>query len=147
MDHIILGIREEWGQEVPFALFPEDRRQHLYTIGKTGTGKTTLLRNLILQDIEAGHGVGVIDPHGDLATDILDYIPRRRVEDVAYFNPADLGYPVGFNLLGQAPRDERHLVTSGIVSAFQGIWPDFWGPRLEYILHAAVAARGQKFYM
>jgi hypothetical protein len=140
MEHIVLGIQEEWGQEVPFVLFPEDRRHHLYAIGKTGTGKTTLLRNLILQDIEAGNGVGVIDPHGDLATDILDFIPRRRVEDVAYFNPSDLGHPVGFNLFGQALDDERHLVASGIVSAFQGIWPDFWGPRLEYILHAAVAA-------
>jgi hypothetical protein len=140
MEQIVLGIREEWGQEVPLVLFPEDRRHHLYTIGKSGTGKTTLLRNLILQDIEAGNGVGVIDPHGDLATDILNHIPRRRVEDVAYFNPADLEYPLGFNLLGQTPPDQRHLVASGIVGAFQGIWPDFWGPRLEYILHAAVAA-------
>jgi hypothetical protein len=140
MEQIVLGIREEWGQEVPLVLFPEDRRHHLYTVGKSGTGKTTLLRNLILQDIEAGNGVGVIDPHGDLATDILDHIPRRRIEDVAYFNPADLEYPLGFNLLGNTPPDRRHLVASGIVSAFQGIWPDFWGPRLEYILHAAVAA-------
>jgi hypothetical protein len=140
MEHIVLGIREEWGQETPFVLFPEDRRHHLYAIGKTGTGKTTLLRNLILQDIEAGNGVGVIDPHGDLATDILDFIPRRRVEDVAYFNPAALDYPVGLNLVGCTPPDKRHLVASGVVSAFQGIWPDFWGPRLEYILYAAIAA-------
>ena len=140
MEHIVLGIREEWGQEVPLILLPEDRRHHLYAVGKSGTGKTTLLRNLILQDIEAGNGVGVIDPHGDLATDILDHIPRRRIEDVSYFNPADLGYPVGFNLLGYTPSDQRHLVASGIVSAFRSIWPDFWGPRLEYILYATVAA-------
>jgi len=140
MDHIVLGARDQWGQEVPFVLRPEDRRHHLYAIGKTGTGKTTLLRNLILQDIEAGNGVGVIDPHGDLATEILDHIPRRRVEDVAYFNPAALDYPVGLNLLGCTPPDKRHLVASGMVSAFRGIWPDFWGPRLEYILYAAVAA-------
>lgn len=91
--HIVLGLRHEWGQEVPFALEHNDRRQHLYAIGKSGTGKTTLLRNLILQDIEAGRGVGVLDPHGDLAADLLDHIPRRRVEDVVYFNPADSEYP------------------------------------------------------
>jgi hypothetical protein len=138
--HIILGVRDGWGQELPFVLSPHDRRHHLYAIGKSGTGKTTLLRNLILQDIEAGRGVGIIDPHGDLANDLLDHIPRHRIEDVVYFNPADMEYPVGFNLLGNTPPDERHLVASGIVSAFKAIWLDFWGPRLEYILYAAVAA-------
>ena len=73
-EDVVIGIREHWGQKAPFVLFHNDRRQHLYTIGKSGAGKTTLLRNLILQDIEAGHGVGVIDPHGDLATDLLDHI-------------------------------------------------------------------------
>ena len=97
---LVIGVRENWGQEQPFGLQHHDRRQHLYTIGKSGAGKTTLLRNLILQDIEAGHGVAVIDPHGDLANDILDHMPRHRIEDVAYFNPADMEHPVGFNLLG-----------------------------------------------
>src|SRR6266850_5385633 len=138
--HIVLGMREPWGQEVPFVLPHIDRRQHLYTIGKSGTGKTTLLRNLILQDIEAGHGVGVIDPHGDLATDVLDHIPRHRIEDVAYFNPADLEHPIGFNMLGTRAKDHRHLVASGIVNAFKSLWNDYWGPRLEYILYASVAA-------
>ncbi len=138
--HIVLGVREEWGRENPFVLSPRDRRHHLYAIGKSGTGKTTLLRNLILQDIAAGHGVGVIDPHGDLANDILDHIPSNRIEDVVYFNPADMEFPVGFNLLGCTPPEERHLVASGIVSAFKAIWPDFWGPRLEYILYAAGVA-------
>ena len=128
------------GSEWVFGLEHADRRHHLYVIGQTGTGKTTLLRNLIIQDIEAGHGVGIIDPHGDLAHDLLDYIPRRRIEDVAFFNPADMDYPVGFNLLGSVAPDERHLVASGIVSAFKSIWPDSWGPRLEYILYATVAA-------
>ena len=140
MEPIIFGIRDSWTHEVPFGLPQNDRRQHLYLIGKSGTGKTTLLRNLILQDIEAGNGVAVIDPHGDLATEILDHIPQRRIEDVAYFNPADLEYPIGLNLLESIPADERHLVASGIVSAFRSIWPEFWGPRLEYILYAAVAA-------
>lgn len=88
-DFVILGTRDVWGEEEPFALFGPDRRHHLYTIGKSGAGKTTMLRNLILQDIEAGRGVGVIDPHGDLADDLLDHIPRHRIEEVAYFNPAD----------------------------------------------------------
>ena len=139
-EHVVLGMREHWGQELPFGLSPPDRRHHLYAVGKSGTGKTTLLRNLILQDIEAGRGVGVIDPHGDLANDLLDHIPRHRVEDVAYFDPADLEHPVGLNLLGHVEEDRRHLVASGLVAALKGIWPDFWGPRLEYILYAAVAA-------
>lgn len=135
-----IGARFIGSSERVFGLEHEDRRHHLYVIGKTGTGKTTLLRNLIIQDIKAGHGVGVIDPHGDLANDLLDYIPRHRIEDVVFFNPADMDYPIGFNLLCSVSADERHLVASGIVSVFKSIWPDSWGPRLEYILYAAVAA-------
>jgi len=138
--HIVLGARDEWGQERPFVLLPHDRRHHLYAVGKTGTGKTTFLHNLINQDICAGHGVGVVDPHGDLASELLHYIPRHRIEDVTYFNPADLEHPIGFNLLGETPPDSRHLVASGITNAFKNIWPDFWGPRMEYILYATVAA-------
>jgi hypothetical protein len=139
-DFVILGTRDLWGEEEPFALFGPDRRHHLYTIGKSGAGKTTLLRNLILQDIEAGRGVGLIDPHGDLADDLLDHIPSYRVEDVVYFNPADIEFPIGFNPLEHVEDDKRHLVASGIVSIFKSIWSDSWGPRLEYILYAAVAA-------
>jgi len=138
--HVVLGVREEWGQEQPFVLSSHDRRQHLYVIGKSGTGKTTFLQNLIIQDIQAGHGVGVIDPHGDLAADLLNYIPRHRIEDVVYFNPADMEHPIGFNLVGQTPPDNRHLVASGIVSVFKNTWPNSWGPRMEYIFYATVAA-------
>ena len=139
-ENLVLGTRDNWGSESDFGLSADDRRHHLYVIGKSGTGKTTLLRNLILQDIEAGRGVAVIDPHGDLADDVLDHIPRRRIEDVMHFDPADMEHPVGFNLLGSVPTDDRHLVASGIVDVFKSIWPDFWGPRLEYILYATVAA-------
>src|SRR3954471_22795859 len=90
-----LGTRETWRGVEPFGLCRPDRRQHLYVIGQTGTGKTTFLRNLILQDIEAGEGVGVIDPHGDLALDLLDHIPRRRADDIVYFDPADDESTVG----------------------------------------------------
>lgn len=135
-----IGTSYIGGSEWVFGLEQADRRHHLYIIGQTGTGKTTLLRNLIIQDIELGHGVAIIDPHGDLANDLLDYIPRHRIEDVAFFNPTDMQYPVGFNLLSAVAPDARHLVASGIVSVFKSIWPDSWGPRLEYILYATVAA-------
>ncbi|MBI1784696.1 type IV secretion system DNA-binding domain-containing protein [Candidatus Sumerlaeota bacterium] len=123
----IIGVRHSWSGDVPFGLSRADRRQHVYCIGQTGAGKTTLLRNLILQDIEAGRGVAVIDPHGDLAHDLLDHIPRRRTDDLVYFNPADLEHPVGFNLLERVPEDRRPLVASSVVSVFKSIWRDSWG--------------------
>jgi hypothetical protein len=135
---VVFGLRHGWGQDSPFGLYSEDRRHHTYIVGKTGTGKTTLLKNLIIQDIEAGRGLGVLDPHGDLATELLDFIPRRRIEDVAYFDPADPDFAVGFNFFQS--KDDPHLIASGIVGAIKGIWRDSWGPRLEYILYASVAA-------
>jgi hypothetical protein len=135
-----IGLREQWGGTAPFGLLPADRRQHVYCIGQTGTGKSTLLRNMILQDIELGRGVGLIDPHGDLAEDILDSIPPWRTDDVVYFNPADLDHPIGLNLLQRVPFERRHRIASGIVGAMKAIWHDSWGPRMEYILYAAVAA-------
>lgn len=137
---LIIGARNGWGGDEPFGHLPVDRRQHVYVIGQTGAGKTTLLRNMILQDIEAERGVGVIDPHGDLAHDLLNHIPLRRADDLAYFNPADLEHPIGFNLLENVPKDSRPLVASSVVSVFKSIWRDSWGPRLEYILYNAVAA-------
>src|SRR4051812_29623090 len=117
-ERVHLGWREEWGQKVQVTLACADRRHHVYLVGKSGTGKTTTLRNLILQDIEAGRGVGVIDPHGDLAVDLLDYIPRDRIEDVVYLDPADPDYSVALNLLPRVPSDQRHLVASGVVGSF-----------------------------
>jgi type IV secretory pathway TraG/TraD family ATPase VirD4 len=138
-DRITIGERQIWGGRTSFGISAADRRQHVYVIGKTGTGKSTLLRNMMIQDIEAGRGVGFIDPHGDLAEELLDCIPPSRVRDVVYFNPADREFPIGFNLLREAGFD-RHLVASGIVSAFKNVWRDSWGPRLEYILYCTVAA-------
>ena len=135
-----IGKRLSWGDEFPFGISAADQRHHIYLIGKTGSGKTTLLRNLIVQHIAAGHGVGLIDPHGDLAEELLGCIPPCRADDLVYFNPGDLDFPIGFNPLTNVPPDERHLVASGIVAAFKSIWRDSWGPRLEYILYNAVAA-------
>jgi hypothetical protein len=139
-DQVILGTRNLWGEDKPVLLSCADRRQHVYVIGKSGTGKTTLLRNLILQDIDAGRGVAVIDPHGDLATDILEHIPKRRVEQVIYFDPSDTEHSVGFNLLARVSPERRHLVASGVVAAFKGIFPEYFGPRMEYVFYAAIAA-------
>lgn len=138
--HITIGERHGWKDAQPFGIAAVDERQHIYIIGKTGSGKTTLLRNLILQHIMLGHGVGVIDPHGDLAEELLNHIPPKRADHLVYFNPSDLEYPIGLNVIGSVKPDERHLVASGIVSAFKAIWRDSWGPRLEYILYNAVSA-------
>ncbi len=137
---IDIGDRHGWGQPQRFGISQVDQRQHIYIIGKTGSGKTTLLRNMIVQHLALGHGVGVIDPHGDLAEELLNHIPPSRADHLCYFNPGDLEFPVGLNLLANVSPDERHLVASGIVGAFKSIWRDSWGPRLEYILYNAIAA-------
>ena len=139
-DDIIIGERPGWGDPQRFGISAVDHRQHIYIIGKTGSGKTTLLRNLILQHIALGHGVGLIDPHGDLAEELLHHVPPRRADHLVYFNPGDLEFPIGLNLLANVAPDSRHLVASGIVSALKGIWRDSWGPRLEYILYNALSA-------
>lgn len=136
----LIGHRYGWGEDVPFGISAIDRRQHVYVIGKTGSGKSTLLRNMIIQHVLASDGVGLIDPHGDLAEDILDHIPPWRADHLVYFNPADTDFPIGLNPLANVMPDDRHLVASGVVSAFKSIWADSWGPRLEYTLHNAVAS-------
>lgn len=138
--HITIGAQLGWGDPQPFGISAADQRQHIYVIGKTGTGKTTLLLNMIIQHIALGHGVGLIDPHGDLAEELLRHIPPSRSDHVCYFNPGDIEFPIGLNLLANVPEDSRHLVASGIVSAFKGIWRDSWGPRLEYILYNSILA-------
>jgi type IV secretory pathway TraG/TraD family ATPase VirD4 len=117
-----------------FGIKQKNRRGHMYIVGKTGTGKSTLVQNLASHDIEAGCGIALIDPHGDLAEAILDSVPAARVDDVIYLNPADLDFPVAFNPLENVPPDQRHLVASGVISTLKKVWVDFWGPRLEHIL-------------
>ncbi len=137
---IIIGDRQGWGASARFGVRPADLRHHLYVIGKTGSGKSTLLRNMIIQHIALGHGVGVIDPHGDLAEELLNHISRSRTNHLVYFNPSDAGFPISLNLLANVPKDERHLVASGVVGAFKSLWRESWGPRMEYILYNSVAA-------
>ncbi|MHB8173179.1 MAG: type IV secretory system conjugative DNA transfer family protein [Nitrospirota bacterium] len=121
-----------------FGIKDRDRSSHIYIIGKTGTGKSTLIQNMLVSDIRQGKGIALIDPHGDLAEGILDYIPEERIEDVIYFNPADMEYPIAFNPLEKVHPDRHHLVASGMISVFKKIWPEFWGPRLEHILRHAI---------
>jgi len=137
-DETVLG--EAWadGAVVPFGLTEAERRQHLYVVGKTGTGKSTLLANLVRQDLEAGRGFALVDPHGDLAERALGLVPPSRTEGVAYLDPADRDWPVGLNLLHAAAPGERPLVASGVVGAFKKLWGDSWGPRLEHFLRNAV---------
>lgn len=123
-----------------FGIKKEDRRRHTYVIGKTGMGKSTLLLNMIIQDIQQGNGVAVFDPHGDLVEHVLDYIPSKRVNETIYFNPADTKNPIAFNPLYNPHNIPKHLVASGIVQVFKKIWIDSWGPRLEYILRNAILA-------
>jgi len=123
-----------------FGIKTDDRRRHMYLIGKTGMGKSTIQENMIVEDILAGRGVAVVDPHGDLAEKIIKYIPSDRINDVIYFNPADMEYPIAFNVVEQVEPHLRHLVASGLIGVFQKLWADSWGPRLEYILRNAILA-------
>lgn len=127
-------------QQRKFGIKIDDRRRHMYVVGKTGMGKTTLLENMVLNDIYGGHGVGVVDPHGDFAEKIIDYIPANRINDLVYFNPADLDYPIGFNILETVNAGQRHLVASGLMGVFKKIWPDVWSSRMEYILNNTLLA-------
>jgi len=117
-----------------FGIKARDRVRHMYVIGKTGMGKSTMLENLIAQDLQNGEGIAMIDPHGASAEKILDYIPKERINDVVYFAPFDLDNPIAFNVMEDVGYDKRHLVVSGLMSAFEKIWEDAWSARMEYIL-------------
>lgn len=122
------------------ALSSEERERHVYIVGKSGSGKSTVLFNLAMHDIWSGRGVAVLDPHGDLAEAILDALPPSRTNEVCYLNVADTEFPVGFNPLARVPQKRHALAAAGIVSAFKHLWSDSWGPRLEYFLFQGISA-------
>jgi len=121
-----------------FGVKKEDRRKHVYIIGKTGTGKSTMIANMAINDMKNGEGVAVVDPHGDLCDILLDYVPSHRINDVAYLDPADIEYPFHLNPLEVKNTAYRELVSSGIVSIFYKLYHLSWGPRLEYILRNTI---------
>lgn len=127
-------------REVPFGIKTGDRRRHMYMIGKTGMGKTTLMENMAIQDIRNGKGVCFIDPHGDSVAKILDFIPANRINDVVYFNPADQSFPIAFNVMESVESQFKHLVADGLMGVFTKIWANMWSSRMEYILSNTVRA-------
>ncbi len=128
------------GKQIPFGIKAKDRQRHMYVVGKTGMGKSTLLENMAAQDIQNGEGMAFIDPHGSAAETLLDYVPEHRLNDVVYFAPFDLANPVSFNVMEDVGPDKRHLVVSGLMSTFKKIWVDAWSARMEYILTNALLA-------
>src|SRR3989338_4089115 len=139
-DILYIGKSNFRGSEKIFGIRNKDRFQHMYVIGQTGTGKTSLLRNIAIQDIEAGRGVAVVDPHGEFVKSLLAAIPQNRLDDVIYFNPIDTEYPIGFNILEVKNPDHKHLVSSGLMSIFTKIWANVWSARMEYIMNNNVLA-------
>ncbi len=127
-------------KKTKFGIKAGDRTRHVYVIGKTGMGKSTLLENMAAQDILNGEGLAVIDPHGSMADKLLDYVPEHRVNDVVYFAPFDTDFPISFNVLEDVGMDKRHLVASGLMSSFKKIWVDAWSARMEYILNNILLA-------
>jgi len=123
-----------------FGIKRKDRRQHMYVLGKSGTGKSVLLSNLIIQNIQNGEGVCVVDPHGELVEEILHSIPEYRAKDVIYFNPADTEFHIGFNVIQLDDPKYKHLVASGLMGIFTKIWANAWSSRMEYILNNAILA-------
>jgi len=128
------------GKREMFGIRAIDRGKHMYVIGKTGMGKSTMLENLAIQDIQNGEGIMFIDPHGSTAEKLLDFVPHERIKDVLYFAPFDTDHPIGFNVMEDVGYDKRHLVVSGLMGAFKRIWVDAWSARMEYILQNVLLA-------
>ena len=128
------------GKREMFGIRGLDRGKHIYVIGKTGMGKSTMLENMAIQDIQNGEGIAFIDPHGATAEKLLDFVPHERIKDVVYFAPFDTDHPIGFNVMEDVGYDKRHLVVSGLMGAVKRIWVDAWSARMEYILQNTLLA-------
>ncbi len=144
---VILGQNVYHNEKTLIGLTAAERERHMYILGGTGNGKTTMMEYAIVQDIQKGKGVAVLDPHGDLAEKLLGYIPEKRIKDVIYFNPSDLGYPIGLNLLelpegleGDALIDAKDFITEAVISVMRKIFSDddSGGHRIEYMLRNAI---------
>lgn len=134
------GLTSYRDKNTLFGIKRKDRRQHIYVLGKSGTGKSVLLFNMIMQNIRNGDGVCVVDPHGELVEGVLPAVPPHRMKDVVYFNPADPDYHIGFNVLELIDPKYKHLVASGLMGIFTKIWANAWSARMEYILNNAILA-------
>jgi hypothetical protein len=130
----LLGTTDYKGKPQKFGIRKEDKFRHIYIVGKTGTGKSTFISNMVRSDMLTNQGIAVVDPHGDLVEDVMAHIPSRRTNDVVIFDVSDTQYPVGFNVLEYEREEEKNLVASGVVSIFKKLYGNSWGPRLEYIL-------------
>lgn len=140
-EHITYFAETDYrNQRTRFGIKSRDRTRHMYVIGKSGVGKSTLLENMAIQDIARGEGLAVLDPHGSFAEKMLDYIPMDRIKDVIYFAPFDTENPISFNVLEDVGADKRHFVASGLMSTFKKIWVDAWSARMEYILNNILLA-------
>jgi hypothetical protein len=128
------------GQGRVFGIRERDLLRHVYVLGKTGTGKSVLLERLLLSVIRQGGGCALLDPHGDLAEKLLDFIPRHRVNDVVLFDPADQEFPVGMNLLENTIPERRALIASGALSVFRKVYAEYWGPRMEHVFRNTLLA-------
>lgn len=134
------GLTSFRNQKKKFGIKQDDRRRHFYTIGKTGMGKSNLMENMAIQDIQNGHGIAYVDPHGEGAEKLLDFVPQERINDVIFLNPADLDFPIAFNVMEKVDFKYRHLVAGGLMGVFKKVWPDVWSARMEYILNNVILA-------
>lgn len=120
----ILGNTDYRGEKITFGIKEEDKFRHMYIVGKTGTGKSTFIENLLKSDMAAGNGLALLDPHGELVDNILEHIPTHRINDIILFDVGDTDYPIGFNLLQGATEEEKNLIASGVVSTFKKLFGD-----------------------
>ena len=136
-----IGSIRDKGNTKAFGIKAKDRAMHMYIIGKSGMGKSTLLESMAIQDLENNEGFMFMDPHGSSVENILDYVPEHRADDILYFAPFDTECPIGFNIIEDVGYEKRHLVVSGLMSAFKKIWgADSWSSRMEHILNNTLLA-------
>lgn len=141
LEPVSIGYCEELYHRGDVRIVPDARRRHVGIFGATGAGKSSLMRTMLAEDILAGHGVTLVDPHGQLVEDILEnHVPRRRTNDVIYFNPKDQARALGLNLLACPRPEQRGLVVSNVIGIFKKLWADSWGPRMEDILRNGLFA-------